>query len=149
MKVDDTTVDGGTATLQLTGYTSLRLPFTPQEVEEGAPEYEELSSGDTADTTPLPDSSASDAAKSGTSAAYGYSKMVAYAARYWDHHNDAYRTYGNDCTHFISQAMPAGGWGTKGGALIQLTYHTSDTHNKSLRKLLSDHPRAWRYAHRT
>ncbi|WP_251062200.1 MULTISPECIES: amidase domain-containing protein [unclassified Streptomyces] len=30
-----------------------------------------------------------------------------------------------------------------------LTYHTSDTHNKSLKKLLSDHPRAWWYAHRT
>jgi len=280
VKVDDTTVDGGTATLQLTEHTRLRLPFTPQEVEEGAPEYEELSLPHTvkftqgsdgawllssdkayaqggptpttqvadtdataddgggapdenegakdnaADTTPLPDSGASDAAKSGVSAAYSYNKMVAYADKYWDHHNDAYRTYGNDCTNFISQAMLAGGWGPKGGALIQrtsnkywfygptkfttsytwagaenwywfakkhekrtkilgnvwqlaksdvlqadwtrnnnidhsmivtkkyqgtpyLTYHTGDTHNKSLRKLLSDHPRAWWYAHRT
>jgi hypothetical protein len=30
-----------------------------------------------------------------------------------------------------------------------LTYHTGDTHNKSLNKLLSDHPRTWWYAHRT
>ncbi|MBK3570002.1 amidase domain-containing protein [Streptomyces sp. MBT62] len=282
VKVDDTVVEGGTATLQLTEHTRLRLPFTPQEVEEGAPEYEELSlphtvkftqgsdgawllssdkadaeggptpttqvadmdadataddgggapdedeggKDDAADTTPLPDSGASGAVKSGVSAAYSYNKMVAYADKYWDHHNDAYRTYGNDCTNFISQAMLAGGWGPKGGALIQrtsnkywfygptkfttsytwagaenwywfakkhekrtrilgnvwqlaksdvlqadwtrnnnidhsmivtkryqgtpyLTYHTGDTHNKSLSKLLSDHPRAWWYAHRT
>ncbi|MGX5181862.1 amidase domain-containing protein [Streptomyces avermitilis] len=282
VKVDDTTVDGGTATLQLTEHTRLRLPFTPQEVEEGAPEFEELSlphtvkftqgsdgawllssdkadtaggptpttqvsdtdaeattddgggapdedeggKDDAADTTPLPDSGASDTVKPGVSAAYSYNKMVAYADRYWDHHNGAYRTYGNDCTNFISQAMLAGGWGPKGGALIQrtsnkywfygptkwttsytwagaenwywfakkhakrtkilgnawqlaksdvlqadwtrnnnidhsmivtkkyrgtpyLTYHTGDTHNKSLGKLLSDHPRAWWYAHRT
>ena len=32
-----------TATLQLTEHTRLHLPFTPQEVEDGAPEYEELS----------------------------------------------------------------------------------------------------------
>ncbi|MEU8981451.1 amidase domain-containing protein [Streptomyces sp. NPDC048309] len=177
VKVDDTTVDGGTATLRLTEHTRLRLPFTAQEVEEGAPEYEELSlphtvkftqgsdgawllssdkadaeggptpttqvadtdaeataddgggapdedeggKDDAADTTPLPDSGASDAVKSGVSAAYSYNKMVAYADRYWDHHNGAYRTYGNDCTNFISQAMLAGGWGPKGGALIQRT----------------------------
>ncbi|MFJ9721188.1 hypothetical protein ACIRP3_00360 [Streptomyces sp. NPDC101209] len=29
------------------------------------------------------------------------------------------------------------------------TCHTGDTHNKSLNKLLSDHPRTWWYAHRT
>ncbi|MFF1812554.1 amidase domain-containing protein [Streptomyces sp. NPDC058251] len=192
----------------------------------GAPDEDEGGKDDAADTTPLPDSGESDAVKSGVSAAYSYNKMVAYADRYWDHHNGAYRTYGNDCTNFISQAMLAGGWGPKGGALIQrtsnkywfygpskvftsytwagaenwywfakkhakrtkilgnvwqlaksdvlqadwtrnnnidhsmivtkkyqgtpyLTYHTGDTHNKSLRKLLSDHPRAWWYAHRT
>ncbi|WTX74638.1 amidase domain-containing protein [Streptomyces sp. NBC_00647] len=171
VKVDETTVDNGTATLKLTERTRLRLPFTPQEVEDGAPEYEELSlphtvkfaqdpngtwllasdkadaeggptpttqvgdadagagtddgggtpdedespKNDASDTTPLPDSGTSDSVKPGVSAAYGYNKMVAYADRYWDHHNDAYRTYGNDCTNFISQAMLAGGWGPKGG----------------------------------
>ncbi|MFD0394131.1 amidase domain-containing protein [Streptomyces nogalater] len=30
-----------------------------------------------------------------------------------------------------------------------LTYHTTDTHNKSLKKILSDAPRAFYYAHRT
>ncbi|NUQ95092.1 MAG: hypothetical protein HOY79_00540 [Streptomyces sp.] len=43
VKVTDTTVTGREATLQLTEHTRLYLPFTPQEVEEGAPEYEELS----------------------------------------------------------------------------------------------------------
>ena len=282
VKVTDTTVTGDTATLQLTEHTRLRLPFTPQEVEEGAPEYEELSlphtvkftqgaggawllasdkadteggptpttqvsdteadaaaedgggtpdeaegsKGDTSDTAPLPDNTVDFVKPEVSSAAYNYNKRVAYADKYWDHHNDAYRTYGNDCTNFISQAMLAGGWGPKGGAIIQrtsnkywfygpttwttsytwagaenwywfakkhakrtkilgsvwqlaksdvlqadwtrndnidhsmivtkkyrgtpyLTYHTGDTHNKSLSKLLSDHPRAWWYAHRT
>ena len=282
VKVDDTTVDDGTATLKLTERTRLRLPFTPQEVVDGAPEYEELSlphtvkftqdsngawllssdqadteggptpttqvgdmdaadgtddgggapdedeggKEDASDTTPLPDTGTSDPVKPGISSALSYNKMVAYADRYWDRHNGAYRTYGNDCTNFISQAMLAGGWGPKGGALIQrtsnkywfygpakvftsytwagaenwywfakkhakrtkildsvwrlaksdvlqadwtrnnnidhsmivtkkfqgtpyLTYHTGDTHNKSLSKLLSDHPHAQWFAHRT
>ncbi|MFD8304827.1 amidase domain-containing protein [Streptomyces sp. NPDC059690] len=282
VKVTDTSVTGQSATLQLTEHTRLHLPFTPQDVEDGAPEYEELSlphtvtftqgsdgawllSSDKADTEggptpttqvsdadvdagtddgagkpdedeggkgpgagtdPLPDSSADSVVKPSASAGYNYNKMAAYADKYWDHHNSAFRTYGNDCTNFISQAMLEGGWGPKGGAIIQrtsnkywfygptkfttsytwagaenwywfakkhsgrtkildnvwklakadvlqadwdrnnnidhsmivtkkyrgtpyLTYHTGDTHNKSLNKLLSDHPRTWWYAHRT
>ncbi|MDC2958947.1 amidase domain-containing protein [Streptomyces gilvifuscus] len=282
VNVTDTTVSGQTATLQLTEHTRLYLPFTEQEVEQGAPEYEELSlphtvkytqgtdgawllssdKADTeggptpttqvsdtdadagtadgggkadedegskegpADTTPLPDTGVDDVVKPTVAASYNYNKMVAYADKYWDHHNGAFRTYGNDCTNFISQAMLEGGWGPKGGAIIQrtsnkywfygpttwttsytwagaenwywfakkhskrtkildnvwklatsdvlqadwdrnnnidhtmivtkkyrgtpyLTYHTGDTHNKSLNKLLSDHPRTWWYAHRT
>ncbi|MGA5438747.1 amidase domain-containing protein [Streptomyces griseoincarnatus] len=279
--VTDVTVTGQSATLQLTEHTRLYLPFTPQEIEEGAPEYEELSLPHTvrfaqspdgawllssdeadaeggptattqvadvdvepaaddgggtpdeneeskdagADVAPLPDSSV-EYVKPAVSANYNYGKMVSYANKYWNNHNDAYRTYGNDCTNFISQTMLAGGWKPKGGAIIQrksnkywfygptkfttsytwagaenwywfakkhskrtkildnvwklasadvlqadfnrnnnidhtmivtkkyrgtpyLTYHTSDTHNKSLKKILSDYPRAWWYAHRT
>ncbi|MFF7894176.1 amidase domain-containing protein [Streptomyces sp. NPDC007907] len=286
VEVTGTSVTGQSATLQLTEQTRLHLPFTPQEVADGAPEYEELSvphtvkftqgsdgtwllSSDTTDTEggPTPTTQVSDVdaadgtddgiddgggkadedegdkdAASGTAplpgdsedsgdkpmawSRYSYGKMVAYADRYWKHHNSAWRTYGTDCTNFVSQAMHAGGWGPKGGAIIQrpsnkywfygptkwttsytwaaaenwywfakkhskrtkildnvwkmakadvlqadwgrdknidhtmivtkkyrgtpyLTYHTSDTHNKSLKKLLSDHPRAWWYAHRT
>ncbi|HEY8981308.1 MAG TPA: amidase domain-containing protein [Streptomyces sp.] len=280
--VTDTTVSGRTATLQLTEHTRLYLPFTAQEVEQGAPEYEELSlphtvtytqgadgawllSSDKADTEggptpttqvsdtgvdtgaadgggkadedegrkdapsdapPLPDAAADGVVKPAATASYNYNKMVAYADKYWNRHNGAYRTYDNDCTNFISQAMLEGGWGPKGGAIIQrtsnkywfygpttwttsytwagaenwywfankhakrtkaldnvwklaasdvlqadwgrdnnidhtmivtkkyrgtpyLTYHTNDTHNKSLSKLISDHPRTWWYAHRT
>lgn len=45
-----------------------------------------------------------------TAAAYNYTAMVDYANRYWDNYNTNYRTYSNDCTNFISQAMAAGGW---------------------------------------
>ncbi|WP_338931481.1 amidase domain-containing protein [Streptomyces netropsis] len=51
-------------------------------------------------------------------ASYNYRKMVAYANKYWKHPNDDYRTYGNDCTNFISQAMYAGGWKPVGGSLL-------------------------------
>ncbi|MEX2985816.1 amidase domain-containing protein [Streptomyces sp. C36] len=51
-------------------------------------------------------------------ASYNYSKMVAYANKYWKHPNDDYRTYGNDCTNFISQSMYAGGWKPVGGSLL-------------------------------
>ncbi|MFD5691853.1 amidase domain-containing protein [Streptomyces rubiginosohelvolus] len=268
-----------TATLRLTEHTRLYLPMTRQEVEDGAPEYEESSlartmtftrnaddewllssdeveagggptpttqatglnlvdddGGGTPDEDEGSKGSASDTAalpengieyiKPAVTASYNYSKMVSYANKYWKKHNSAYRTYGNDCTNFISQAVHAGGWGPKGGALIQrksnkywfygpakpltsytwagaenwywfakkhskrtkpldnvwkmasadvlqadfdrngkidhtmivtkkykgtpyLTYHTTDTHNKSLKKILSDYPRALWYAHRT
>ncbi|MFF1710861.1 amidase domain-containing protein [Streptomyces sp. NPDC058268] len=281
VKVTDMTVTEQTANVQVNEHTRLYLPFTQQEIEEGAPEYEESSlphtvkftkgtdgawllssdkveneggptpttqvsdtetpeqvddgagspdeeEGDKeagANTDPLPGATPDDV-KPTASADYNFNKMVAYANKYWNNHNDDYRSYGNDCTNFISQAMYAGGWGPKGGALYQrtsnkywfygptkfltsytwagaenwyffakkhskrtkalnnvwkllksdvlqadwdrnnninhtmivtkkyrgtpyLTYHSSDTHNKSLKKLLSDHPRAWWYAHRT
>lgn len=277
VEVTETTVTGQSATLRLTESTRLYLPFTPQEVADGAPEYEELSvphtvkftqgadgawllasdkadtdggptpttqvsdvdaeattddgggapdedegsKDDASDTTPLSDTRGDSKA----AASYSYTKMVAYADKYWKRHNSDYRTYGTDCTNFISQAMRAGGWKPVGAIaprtnnkfwfygsntlltsytwaaaenwywfakkhskrtkmldnvwklayadVLQadwkrdnnidhtmivtkkyngtpyLTYHTSDTHNKSLKKLLSDHPRAWWYAHRT
>ncbi|MER6424081.1 hypothetical protein [Streptomyces sp. NPDC001137] len=43
VNVTDTTVSGQAATLQLTEHTRLYLPFTAQEVKQGAPKYEELS----------------------------------------------------------------------------------------------------------
>ncbi|MGW1296575.1 amidase domain-containing protein [Streptomyces sp. NPDC002533] len=270
-----------TAILRLTEHTRLHLPVTPQEVADGAPEYEESSlartmtftrnaedawvlssdkaeagggptpttqvtevdlnladddgggtpdedeggKGSASDTRALPENGI-EYTKPAVTASYNYSKMVSYANKYWKKHNNSYRTYGNDCTNFISQAVHAGGWGPKGGALIQrksnkywfygpakpltsytwagaenwywfakkhskrtksldnvwkmasadvlqvdfdrngninhtmivtkkykgtpyLTYHTTDTHNKSLKKILSDYPRALWYAHRT
>ncbi len=52
-------------------------------------------------------------------AGYDYNKMAAYANKHWKKNNGHFRTYGNDCTNFISQAMDAGGWGAKGGSLHQ------------------------------
>ncbi|WP_186763175.1 amidase domain-containing protein [Lentzea tibetensis] len=43
-------------------------------------------------------------------AAYDYYAMAEYAKRYVYSSNPAYRTYDQDCTNFISQAMRAGGW---------------------------------------
>lgn len=148
VSVDDSTVDGSNATLQLTEHTRLYLPFTQQEVEDGAPEYEELSlphtvkftkagdgswllAADKADTEggPTPTTQVSDvdvepettdggatadedegskgegssitppsesdtdtgagAVKPAATAAYSYHKMIAYADKFWDHHNSA------------------------------------------------------------
>ncbi|MEU1782957.1 amidase domain-containing protein [Streptomyces abikoensis] len=56
--------------------------------------------------------------KSALAAGYDYTAMVNYANRYWQHPNGAYRTYGNDCTNFVSQAMKAGGWKKKGSGFF-------------------------------
>ncbi|MBL1109763.1 amidase domain-containing protein [Streptomyces sp. 5-8] len=111
--------------------------------------------------------------KPATTAAYSYNKMIAYAEKYWKHHNSAFRTYGgNDCTNFLSQIMLAGGWKPAGGSIIQRTsnkywfygpvslwtsytwggaenWYWYDTHNKPVSTLVSDHPNTWWYAHRT
>ncbi|MFG2628477.1 amidase domain-containing protein [Streptomyces sp. NPDC048473] len=169
------------------------------------------------------------AARTMAAASYNYKAMVKYADKYWKKPNSTYRTYGSDCTNFISQVMRAGGWKIIGptdagqrsnnkkwfytiyqsrtsytwaGAenwywfaikhskrtkplnnvwklgladVLQanwkprsdeitdhtmvvtklyngtpyLTYHTGTTHNKSLRKLIADHPNTAWYAHRT
>ncbi|PZT76055.1 hypothetical protein DNK56_22020 [Streptomyces sp. AC1-42W] len=277
--VTESSLNDITATLQLTEDTRLYMPFTPAEVAEGAPEYEEISlphtvtftrsadgtwllASDHADTGsgPAPSTQvtepdpADDASggvpdqaegskdapsstealpKSSTKdvrlqAGYNYKSIVAYANKYWKNPNKgAYRTYGNDCTNFVSQAMKAGGWSTVGptdpgrrsnnakwfytifvnrtsytwagaenwywfavkhskrtkildnvyqlassdvlqadwdrngninhtmvvtkkyNGVPYLTYHTTNTHNKSLKKIVADHGGAWWYAHRT
>ena len=38
-----------------------------------------------------------------------------YATSYWNSYNSAYRTYGNDCTNFTSQALNWTGWQHAGG----------------------------------
>lgn len=48
---------------------------------------------------------------------YNYGNMVRYANKYWKRANSDYRTYGSDCTNFISQAMVAGGWKTTSGSI--------------------------------
>lgn len=147
-----------------------------------------------------------------------YTAMVDYAVKYWDVYNTSYRSFSNDCTNFISQALKAGGWRfdygwyksssnwwynsynqtfTWAGAenwsrfaprrtahlknvwmlvhadVLQmdfnrnynmnhtmivtkrtsrtpyLTYHTTDTLNRSLNSLLTSYPNAWYYAYRT
>ncbi|MET8765043.1 amidase domain-containing protein [Lentzea sp. NPDC004782] len=42
--------------------------------------------------------------------AYNYQAMVNYAYQYANNPNPRYRTYGQDCTNFLSQIMAAGGW---------------------------------------
>lgn len=56
--------------------------------------------------------------KTALAAGYNYTAMVNYANRYWKNPNGSYRTYGNDCTNFISQAMKAGGWKQKGSGFF-------------------------------
>lgn len=88
------------------------------EEDEGAKEEpssaDALPEGDTGDTKP-------DNVEDGGQAlrGYNYSAMVKYANKHWKNHNGHFRTYGNDCTNFVSQAMDAGGWGPKGGSLLQ------------------------------
>lgn len=51
--------------------------------------------------------------KPGRSGGYDYTAMAAYAEKYWNHYNPAYRQFngaGGDCTNFVSQALKAGGW---------------------------------------
>lgn len=58
------------------------------------------------------------AAEVTATASYNYVAMAAYAERYWDNYNPAYRTFndvGGDCTNFVSQAMRAGGWADVNG----------------------------------
>lgn len=49
----------------------------------------------------------------GSGTRYDYAAMAAYAEKYWQNYNPAYRRYGSaggDCTNFLSQALYAGGW---------------------------------------
>ncbi|MEU0074586.1 amidase domain-containing protein [Streptomyces sp. NPDC006332] len=266
---------GDNATLSLTEDGRLYMPFTAEQIAEGAPEYEEYSLPHTLKFTlgpagswllaedkaeigsgPTPSTQLSEpealddgggvpeeeeGGKGSTSSAteasgssakvtadYNYSKMIDYANKYWKNpNNDDYRTYGNDCTNFVSQIMKAGGWKIVGPTYASLrrqntkwfytiyvdrtsftwagaenwywfatkhskrtkilsnvyhmepsdvlqadwdrngninhtmfvtkkydgvpylTYHTTNTHNKSFKKIHADHRNAWWYAHRT
>ncbi|MFE7166029.1 amidase domain-containing protein [Streptomyces sp. NPDC057616] len=58
----------------------------------------------------------------GSGAKYPYAAMAAYAEKYWQNYNSAYRHYngdGGDCTNFLSQSLYAGGW-------KQITNSTTD-----------------------
>lgn len=68
--------------------------------------------------------------------ARGKAAAVWYAEKYWYHHNSAYRTYAQDCTNFISQAMRQGGWRFIGSGFWSRKdktkwYYGSNTHNTS------------------
>jgi hypothetical protein len=43
-------------------------------------------------------------------ATYSPGAAVNYAYSYWSNYNSSWRSYGNDCTNFISQAVYQGGW---------------------------------------
>lgn len=49
------------------------------------------------------------------SGTYTPTNAVNYALSYWNNYNSAYRSYGNDCTNFVSQASNWGGWQHIGG----------------------------------
>ncbi|MEU4208931.1 amidase domain-containing protein [Streptomyces sp. NPDC026206] len=51
-------------------------------------------------------------------ASYDYDAMAYYANKYWKNPNRAFRTYDNDCTNFVSQAMNFGGWHETGGNIF-------------------------------
>lgn len=183
-------------------------PLQPVTPEVGRPPKASVLSGGfgEANTTAVPPSG------------LNYNAMVDYAVKYWDVYNTNYRSFTNDCTNFISQALRAGGWRndygwyrsssnwwyhsgnqtfTWAGAenwsrfapkrtlhlenvwmlvnadILQmdfdknnninhtmivtkrasrtpyLTYHTTDTLNRSLNSLLTAYPNAWYYAYRT
>jgi hypothetical protein len=59
------------------------------------------------------------AAMSGT---YNPTNAVSYALNYWNNYNTAYRSYGNDCTNFVSQASNWGGWQHIGGFYLDNHY---------------------------
>lgn len=48
-------------------------------------------------------------------AGYNYDAIANYAERYWSNYNPAYRSFSQDCTNFVSQAMYAGGWSQVSG----------------------------------
>lgn len=43
-------------------------------------------------------------------AEYDAGRAVAYAERWWNGRNPAYRRFPVDCTNFVSQCLQAGGW---------------------------------------
>lgn len=49
------------------------------------------------------------------------SAVVAYANKHWSSYNTYYRSFTNDCTNFVSQAMKAGGWGYTNTLITQRT----------------------------
>lgn len=67
---------------------------------------------DAAVTAPTPESSPDPdgAAALPEARAYAWSSAAAYATTWWNRRNPAYKTYSNDCTNFVSQAMVAAGW---------------------------------------
>lgn len=53
---------------------------------------------------------------------YDYNAMVDYAHLHaYTYNTPRYRTYGNDCTNFISQAMQAGRWDYVGSGILERT----------------------------
>jgi hypothetical protein len=48
--------------------------------------------------------------------------VVNYANAYWSNYNTSYRSFTNDCTNFVSQAMRAGGWADNNGPYIDDHY---------------------------
>ncbi|MDK0520696.1 amidase domain-containing protein [Streptomyces sp. ML-6] len=220
---DRAEVDGGPVpSTQIADPVDAPAPDSENEGDKGTPSATTEPPSGSVDPRIVP------AAKASATASYNYSAMVRYANKYWKKPNSNYRTYGNDCTNFISQVMRAGGWKATSGSFASrknnkkwfyashtwttsytwagaenwywfavkhskrtksldnvwklvsadvlqanwkprkddiidhtmvvtklykgtpyLTYHTGNTHNKSLRKLLADHPNAAWYAHRT
>ncbi|WP_348534307.1 amidase domain-containing protein [Kitasatospora sp. GP82] len=109
---------------ELTGITDENAGFP--EVNQPAPHVSKTVDADPPQGTPAATSwPASPRPKAARSGGYDYTAMAAYAEKYWNHYNPAYREFngaGGDCTNFISQALKAGGWKNAPGT-------DSDYHN--------------------
>ncbi|MER5357204.1 amidase domain-containing protein [Streptomyces sp. NPDC002785] len=94
-----------------TGPAPITHVYTPIEAQQEADAEDEGEKGESSGTIPEP---GDDATITKPTAGYSYKKMVAYAEKYWSNPKSEYRTYGSDCTNFVSQAMKAGGWAVVG-----------------------------------
>ncbi|MFZ3492258.1 amidase domain-containing protein [Streptomyces sp. 5.8] len=101
---------------QLEGPATLSEPvpddeILPAPVDEGPkpPPSSDVPGGD----APLRDKT-----MDGPLAGYNYTSMVNYARKYSLRGNGNFRTYGQDCTNFISQAVAAGGWAQTSGGIF-------------------------------
>ncbi|MFB7667909.1 amidase domain-containing protein [Kitasatospora sp. NPDC056138] len=97
---------------ELTGIKNVDSGFPA--VNAPAPPVAKPADADPPEATPAATSwPASPSPKSATRGGNNYAAMAAYAEKYWNNYNPAYRKFngvGGDCTNFVSQALKAGGW---------------------------------------
>jgi len=113
------------------------LQDLPQLVKPDEPGGEESAKGDSGDTA----SGIQPVQQSLSPGRYNRAAAVAYAERYWNSTNPAYRRFQDDCTNFISQCLHAGGipmvffgnrsrgWWYRGGRNANWSYSWTVAHS--------------------